>query len=237
MKQAIEGKSRMRVHDLKTKYPQGGERSLIQVVAGLDFPISMLPADVGCVVDNVGTLYAIQRAVLYNEPLFSQVFTLSGEAAANPGNYVVRDGTSFAELLEAAGGIKQGVTLKKALVGGPMMGIALGSLDVPIQKQNNGLTLLAEDPNELAEAEMTACLRCGRCTTVCPVGLLPQLMADAAVDGDLERFENKVFGLECIQCGSCTFACPAKRPLMQIFKQAKTEIMARKRAAAAGGSK
>jgi len=175
--------------------------------------------------------------VVYNEPLFSQVFTLSGDAAANPGNWIVRDGTSFAELLEAAGGLKGGVTLKKALVGGPMMGIALGSLDVPIQKQNNGLTLMAEDANELAEAQQTACLRCGRCATVCPVGLLPQPMSEAAISKNYDRYENKLYGLECIQCGSCTFICPAKRPLMQIFKEAKSEIMARKRAAAAGGSK
>ena len=124
--------------------------------------------------------------------------------------------------------------LPATLVGGPMMGIALSSLDVPIQKQNNGLTLMTEDPNELAEAQMTACLHCGRCTTVCPVGLLPQLMADAAIDGNYDRYENKLHGLECIQCGSCTFICPAKRPLMQILKQAKSEITARKRAEAGG---
>ena len=214
---------------MKTKYPQGGERSLIKAVAGVDFPISRLPADVGCVVCNVGTLYAIERAVVYGEPLFSQCFTLTGEAVAHPGNYIVRDGTSFAELLEAAGGLKEGVTLKKALVGGPMMGIAIGSLDVPIQKQNNGLTLLPEDPVELAEKRQTACLHCGRCTTVCPVGLSPQVMSDAALAGDYERYEKKLHGLECVQCGSCTFACPAKRPLMQTFKQAKAEIMANKR--------
>ena len=234
MEKAVAGKNRMRVLPLKTKYPQGGERSLIQVIAGVDFPISKLPADVGCIVDNVGTLYAIQRAVVYNEPLYKQVFTLTGDAAANPGNWIVRDGASFAELLEAAGGLKPGVTLKKALVGGPMMGIALSSLDVPIQKQNNGLTLMGKDANELAEAQQTACLRCGRCTTVCPVGLLPQLMADAAIDGDYQRYDEKLYGLECIQCGSCTFACPAKRPLMQIFKQTKAEILARKRAEAGG---
>lgn len=234
MRIAAGGKQRIRVLDLKTKYPQGGERSLIQVIAGVDFPISMLPADVGCIVDNVGTLYAIQRAVLYREPLYSQVFTLTGDAVKHPGNFIVRDGASFAQLLEFAGGLKEGATLKKALVGGPMMGIALGSLDVPIQKQNNGLTLLTEDPDELAAAQMTACLRCGRCATVCPVGLLPQPMSEAAVSGDYERFEAKLYGLECIQCGSCTYACPAKRPLMQIFKQTKSEILARKRAAAGG---
>ncbi len=230
MQGAASGKSRVSVRAMKTKYPQGGERSLIQAIAGVDFPVAKLPADVGCIVDNVGTLYAVQRAALYNEPLYSQCLTLTGEAAANPGNFIVRVGTSFAELLEHAGGLKAGATLKKAMAGGPMMGIALASLDVPIQKQNNGLTLLAEDPNELAERQMTACLHCGRCATVCPMGLLPQLMADAAVLGDLTRYEKKLYGLECIQCGSCTYICPAKRPLMQTFKQAKSEILARKRA-------
>ena len=234
MEQAASGKAKIRVLGMKTKYPQGGERSLIQAIAGEDFPISMLPADVGCIVDNVGTLYAIQRACAYGEPLFRHTLTLTGEAAANPGNWIVRDGTLFSELLEHAGGVKSGVTLKKALIGGPMMGIALGSLDVPIQKQNNGLTLLDEDPNEIAEANMTACLRCGRCATVCPMGLLPQPMAEAATAGDYERFEQKLYGLECIQCGSCTYVCPAKRPLMQTFKQAKSEIQARKRAEAGG---
>lgn len=234
MQAAIVGRERMRVLPLQAKYPQGGERSLIRVIAGVYFPITKLPADVGCIVLNVGTLYAIQRAVVYREPLYSHVLTLSGDAVKNPGNYVVRDGGSFAELLESAGGLKEGVTLKKALAGGPMMGIAMSSLDVPIQKMNNGLTLMAEDANETAEQQITACLHCGRCTTVCPVGLLPQMMADAVALGDLERYEKKLYGLECIQCGSCTYICPAKRPLMQTFKQTKAEIMARKRAQAGG---
>ncbi len=229
MQLAATGHTRIVVFPMQTKYPQGGERSLISAIAGVDFSISQLPADVGCLVDNVGTIYAIQRAVLYKEPLFAQCFTLTGEAVANPGNYIVRDGTSFAELLEAAGGLKEGVTLRKALVGGPMMGVAVGSLDVPIQKQNNGLTLLAEDPVEAAERVMTACLHCGRCTTVCPVGLMPQLMADAAEMGNYERYEQKLSGLECVQCGSCTYICPAKRPLMQTFKRAKAEIQAQKK--------
>ncbi len=229
MQLAATGHARIVVFPMKTKYPQGGERSLISAIAGVDFSISQLPADVGCLVDNVGTIYAIQRAVLYREPLYAQCFTLTGEAVAHPGNYIVRDGTSFAELLEASGGLKEGVTLRKALVGGPMMGVAVGSLDVPIQKQNNGLTLLAEDPVEEAEKIMTACLHCGRCTTVCPVGLMPQLMADAAEMGNYERYEQKLSGLECVQCGSCTYICPAKRPLMQTFKRAKAEIQTQKK--------
>ena len=236
MRRAAAEKSRISVREMVTKYPQGGERSLIQAVAGVDFPTSKLPADVGCVVQNVGTLYAVQRAVLYNEPLFSQCFTLTGEAAANPGNYMVRVGTSYAELLEASGGVKEGTEIRKALSGGPMMGITLGSLDIPIQKQNNGLTLLAEDPVEAAEELMTSCLRCGRCTTVCPMGLTPQLMADAAIAGDYERYEKKLYGMDCIQCGSCSFACPAKRPLTPVFKQAKAEIL-EKRKREGGGQK
>jgi electron transport complex protein RnfC len=159
---------------------------------------------------------------------------LSGDAVNQPGNFIVPDGASFQELLDFAGGLKEGVTVKKALCGGPMMGIAMSSLDVPIQKMNNGLVLLTEDPVEQAELEMTACLHCGRCTTVCPLGLMPQLMADAINFHEMDRFEKKLYGLECIQCGSCTYICPAKRPLMQVFKQAKAEILARRRAEAGG---
>ena len=234
MQQAAQGKARIRVQAFKTKYPQGGERSLIKVIAGVDYPASKLPADVGCIVQNVGTIYAIQRAVAYREPLYQHVLTLSGDAVETPGNFIVPDGASFRELVEFAGGLKEGVEVKKALCGGPMMGIAMSSLDVPIQKMNNGLVLLSADPVEEAEQEMTACLHCGRCTTVCPLGLMPQLMADAINFNELDRFENKLYGLECIQCGSCTYICPAKRPLMQSFKQAKAEILARKRAEAGG---
>ena len=240
MQSAVSGKKRMRVQPLQAKYPQGGERSLISVIAGVDYPVAklnvaILPADVGCIVENVGTIYAIQRAVVYGEPLYKHCFTLTGDAVQKPGNYFVRDGTMMTELLADGGGVKPGVTLKKALCGGPMMGLALSTLDVPVQKQNNALTLLGADESEAAEAHMTPCLHCGRCTTVCPIGLMPQLMADAVENKDLERYEKKLYGLECMQCGSCTYICPAKRPLMQIFKQTKAEIMAARKRAQAGG--
>lgn len=234
MQRAAAGHKRIRVLGLRTKYPQGGERSLIKVIAGVDYPITKLPADVGCIVDNVGTIYAIGRAVLYHEPLFRHVLTVTGEAIKEPSNFIVRDGTSFAELIEAAGGIKEGVEAKKVISGGPMMGIAVGSTEVPITKTTNAITVLCEDAVEAAEKQMTACLHCGRCTTVCPNGLMPQMMADAVAAGDLERYENKLYGLDCISCGSCTYICPAKRPLTQTFKQTKSEIMARKRAAQGG---
>ena len=234
MQKAAAGHKRIRVLGLRTKYPQGGERSLIKVIAGIDYPITKLPADVGCIVDNVGTILAIGRAVLYREPLFRHVMTVTGEAVREPSNFIARDGTSFAELVEYAGGIKDGVTAKKVLSGGPMMGIAVSSTEVPITKTTNAITVLTEDPVEAAEKKMTACLHCGRCTTVCPNGLMPQMMADAVEAGDFERYEKKLCGLDCISCGSCTYICPAKRPLTQTFKQTKAEIMARKRAAQGG---
>ena len=237
MQKAVSGKERMRVLPLHTKYPQGGERSLIRVVAGVDYPVSMLPADVGCIVLNVGTAYAIGRAVAWNEPLFEHVLTVTGEAVKVPGNFIARDGTTFAQLLEACGGLKEGTEAKKALSGGPMMGVAVASLEVPIQKNTNALTLLTADPVEKAEKDQTFCLHCGRCSTVCPNGLVPALMADAIHMKDWERYEKKLYGLECIACGCCTYICPARRPLTQIFKQTKAEIMARKRAEQAGGKK
>ena len=234
MQKATAGHKRIRVLGLRTKYPQGGERSLIKVIAGVDYPITKLPADVGCIVDNVGTIFAIDRAVTLREPLFRHVMTVTGEAIKDPSNFIARDGTSFAELIEAAGGIKEGAEAKKIISGGPMMGIAVTTTEVPITKTTNAITVLASDPVEAADKKMTACLHCGRCTTVCPNGLMPQMMADAVAAGDFERYENKLFGLDCISCGSCTYICPAKRPLTQTFKQTKAEIMARKRAAQGG---
>ncbi len=234
MEKAAYGKEHIHVTPVKTKYPQGGEKSLIRVIAGLDFPRAWLPADVGCIVINAGTTFAIQRAVLYKEPLYRRAMTITGDAIKEPTNFIVRTGTLLTEVIEAAGGLKEGITLKKALAGGPMMGFAISNLEVPTQKVTNGLTLLAEDPAEKAEEQITACLHCGRCTTVCPVGLMPQMMAEAFEFNDLERYEKKLYGLECVECGSCTYICPSKRPLMQTFKRAKGEIMAAKRA---GGAK
>ena len=235
MEQAASGKKRISVRALETKYPQGGEHNLIKVIVGADYPVKMLPADMGCIVDNVGTIYAIQRAVCYGEPLFTHVLTVTGEAIAKPGNFIVRDGTNVRELLEECGGFREDP--KKVLAGGPMMGFALGSLEVPVVKTTNGLTCLVEDGVELARKRVTHCLGCGRCTTVCPTGLLPGLMADAARKGDYERYEKKLYGLECVACGSCTYICPANRPLTETFKRVKAEIMAQKRAAQAGGKK
>lgn len=229
MKKACEKSSQIRVMEVRTKYPQGGERSCITAVTGKHLKLGMLPADLGCVVDNVTTIYAIYNAVCRSTPLMTRGFTVSGDAVKNPANYIVRIGTSFSELLDASGGIKDCVELKKAICGGPMMGFSMANLQVPITKQNNALTLLGADDAETAAAQMTACLRCGRCNDACSLGLVPQMMAAAAERKDYEKYEKKLYGLECVACGSCTYVCPAKRPLMQLFKQTKAEIMAAKK--------
>lgn len=230
MRKAVKGEKQIHVLPARTKYPQGGEKSIIKLVAGVDTKTSQLPAEAGCIVDNVGTIYAIYEAVCCSTPLIRRAVTVTGDAAAKPSNFIAPIGTLQSELVEAAGGIKAGSTVEKALSGGPMMGIAMTDLDVPLQKANNAITLLSVDEVSAAEEQQTACIRCGRCAMVCPMGLVPQMMADAAKRGDYEKYEKKLYGLECIQCGSCTFICPAKRPLMQTFKTAKGEIMARRRA-------
>ena len=229
MEDVCAGEKQMHVQPVMAKYPEGGERTLISVISGRDLHLGQLPADVGCVVCNVATLYAIYRAVHYSEPLMERYFTVSGDAVADPKTMIVKMGTNSAELIEAAGGIKPGVTVKKVLSGGPMMGFAMPSLDAPVCKNNNAMTVLAEDPVELAELQASACIRCGRCTRACPLHLIPQMMAECAERGDYEQYEKRLYGLDCIQCGSCTYVCPAKRPLMQLFKQTKSAIMAAKR--------
>ena len=227
MKAACAGHEKISVLPLMTKYPQGGERSLISVITGKHLKLGMLPADAGCVVDNVATIRAIYRAVCLNEPLMERTVTVSGDCTKDTGNFFVKVGTCAAELVEAVGGWKEGVEPKKILFGGPMMGVALSSLEVPICKNNNAITALSYDTVE--EETITACLRCGRCNRVCPLGLSPQLMQVAAMRKDYERYEKHLYGLECIACGCCSYNCPAKRPLMQLFKQTKAEIMATKK--------
>ncbi len=212
---------RITVKALKTKYPQGAERQVIYVATGRKIYSKMLPADAGCVVDNVQTVLAVYDAVCRSIPSISRVMTLTGDAMAKPQNYEVRFGMSHAELLEEAGGLKEGGA-EKLISGGPMMGMAMYDLNVPITKTSSSILAMTKD--EVAAYEPTNCIRCGRCATVCPSHLVPQKMAEAAARSDLELFQ-KLNGMECYECGTCTFVCPAKRRLTQSFKQARRAVM------------
>ncbi len=209
------------VKALKTKYPQGAERQVIYVTTGRKIYSKMLPADAGCVVDNVQTVLAVYDAVCRSIPSISRVMTLTGDAMAKPQNYEVKFGMSHAELLEEAGGLVDGGA-EKIISGGPMMGMAMYDLNVPITKTSSSILAMSKD--EVAACEPTNCIRCGRCATVCPSHLVPQKMAEAAERSDLELFQ-KLNGMECYECGTCTYVCPAKRRLTQSFKQARRAVM------------
>lgn len=209
------------VRALKTKYPQGAERQVIYVTTGRKIYSKMLPADAGCVVDNVQTVLAVYDAVCRSTPSISRVMTLTGDAMARPQNFEVKFGMSHAELLEEAGGLVEGGA-EKLISGGPMMGMAMYDLNVPITKTSSSILAMSKD--EVAACEPTNCIRCGRCATVCPSHLVPQKMAEAANRADLELFQ-KLNGMECYECGTCTYVCPAKRRLTQSFKQARRAVM------------
>lgn len=224
LKELTQNESHMEVAELKTKYPQGGERQLIYAVTGRSINSKMLPADVGCIVDNVETLVAVHNAVALGKPLMNRIFTVTGNAISEPQNFFICIGTNYQELLDAAGGFKN--PCKKAIAGGPMMGFAMFDLNVPTTKTTSSLLCMTED--EVAEYESTACINCGRCVEACPELLIPSRLADYSEHKLSDMFE-KWSGLECVECGSCSFVCPAKRPLAQSVKTMKKQVLAAKR--------
>ena len=173
-----------------------------------------------CLVMSPSAVYAVYEAVCLGVPAFRRIITVAGTAVKNPGNYLIRFGTSCAELVNAAGGLKPGTTVKKAVLGGSLTGTAIRSLDLPFPGDCGALLLFAGDEAVTAGARATECIRCGRCARACPVGLMPMLMARAAEKCDLKRYEKELYGLECTMCGQCVLACPAKRPLTDLFRYA-----------------
>lgn len=212
------------VKALKTKYPQGGERQLIYAVTGRKINSTMLPADVGCVVNNVDTLVAVCRAVTEGKPLTERIVTVTGDAVADPRNFRVRIGTSYADVLEAAGGFSQ--QPEKMICGGPMMGFGMFDLNVPVTKTSTALLALTQD--EVSMMKPGPCINCGRCVEVCPGRVIPSRLADYAEHHDEEAFlEN--YGMECCECGCCSFVCPAKRPLTQEIKSMRKMQLAKRK--------
>ncbi len=216
-----ENEAKIKVCPLKTKYPQGGERSIIKAITLREINHRMLPADVGCVVQNVTTIIAISDAVSHSKPLVERVMSLTGDAIANPANYKVRLGVLHSAVVESAGGFKTEPT--KLISGGPMMGMALYTLDIPVVKTSG--SVLAMTVDDVANQPETPCIKCGRCVEACPSHITPVIMMDYALRTDKENFE-KVHGMECIECGSCSYVCPAKRPLTQAFKLMRQTILA-----------
>ena len=210
---------------LKIKYPQGGEKQLINAITKKQVSSGALPISTGAVVQNVGTAFAVYQAVQKNKPLFERVVTVTGKSLVKPSNLLVRIGTPIKELIDACGGLPEDTG--KIVGGGPMMGKALMNIDVPTAKGSSGILILSS--KEAKRGEMQTCIRCAKCVSVCPMGLEPYLLSALSENGDFERMENEKI-MDCIECGSCQFTCPAYRPLLDFCRLGKAKVGAMIRA-------
>jgi electron transport complex protein RnfC len=204
---------------LKVRYPQGGEKQLIAAITGREVPSGALPIDVGCVVQNVGTALAVYEAVQKNKPLIERVVTVTGKGIAKPSNFLVRIGTPVSALIEAAGGMP--ADAGKVIGGGPMMGRAMSNPGAPVTKGTSGILVMGA--KEASRCVETDCIKCGKCLTVCPMGLQPYLLSNLVQKqlwGEAEA--EKV--VDCIECGSCAYTCPARVPLLDWIRLGKTEV-------------
>ena len=209
------------VVSLKQRYPQGGEKQLVDAVIRRQVPAPpAIPVNVGAIVQNVGTAYAVYEAVMKRKPLFERYTTVTGKHLAHPGNFLVRMGTPMKDLIDACGGMPEGDN--KLLAGGPMMGKALTSVEVPICKGTNSVTILSGD--DARRKEPQPCIRCAKCVGVCPMGLEPYLLAKVSEVKNWDRAEREDI-VSCIECGSCQFTCPAHRPLLDNIRQGKSTVM------------
>ena len=217
-------KFKITVVPLHVKYPQGAEKQLIYALTGRQVLEGGLPMDVGCVVMNIGTAAAVHDAVVLGHPLIERVTTVTGTPVVDPANYLVRIGTPIRKLLELSGGVKENPA--RVIMGGPMMGFAQSNIDVPVAKNSSGVLLMA--PEEIEQFEGNPCIRCSRCVKACPMNLLVPTLSTMIEAGEFAMAEHN-YVMDCVECGTCAYICPAKRPLVQHFRRAKAEILAKRR--------
>lgn len=219
MKEKARGYKGIEVVPLKGKYPQGGEKQLINAATGREVPSGALPISVGCVVSNVGSAFAVYEAVQKNKPLFERVVTVTGKSLEKPCNLKARIGTQVAELVAFAGGLPDDTG--KVISGGPMMGKAVASLEIPVTKGTSGVLIMPE--KEAGRGEHLVCIRCSRCVSVCPMGLEPYLLMTLAEKKIFDRLETERV-MDCIECGSCSYTCPSNRPLLDYIRFGKANV-------------
>ena len=206
---------------LKVKYPQGGEKQLIDAVIGRQVPAPpAIPISVGAVVQNVGTAFAVYEAVMKNKPLFERIVTVTGKSVEKPSNFLTRMGTPMSQLIDAAGGLP--ADTGKVIGGGPMMGKALVNTEVPICKGSSGVLIM--NYKEARRGEARPCIRCAKCVNACPMGLEPFLLSTLTSFDEWERAEKENI-VSCIECGSCQFTCPSNRPLLDMIRLGKSTVM------------
>jgi Na+-translocating ferredoxin:NAD+ oxidoreductase subunit C len=219
LKKLTEKYSGIEIQALYVKYPQGGEKQLIKAVLNREVPSGKLPIEVGCVVSNVGTAFAVYEAVQKNKPLIERVVTVTGKAVKKPSNFLVRVGTPVSDLLQAAQGLPENTG--KIINGGPMMGKSVSSPDIPVVKGSSGILLLPREESKRPQA-MT-CIRCSKCTVACPMGLEPFLLAKMSKLELYERAEKDNI-MDCMECGSCQFTCPSNLPLLDYLRLGKQRV-------------
>ena len=221
MQEKCQGKEGIEVVPLKVKYPQGGEKQLIDAVINRQVPAPpALPVSVGAIIQNVGTAFAVYQAVTKNKPLFERIVTVTGKSLKQPSNLLVRMGTPMSQLIDACGGLPEDTG--KVIGGGPMMGKALLNTEVPICKGSSGVLIMNKEESKRAEAD--SCIRCGKCVGACPMGLEPYLLSACSEQQMWDKMEQEDV-TSCIECGSCQFTCPSHRPLLDLIRLGKTTVM------------